>query len=226
MNYREKFSRISSNTLFTLLNSQNQHFIEEIAERYFFTQQELRIVSEVARDLSMWGEFSLARLWQEIEGSSHTKDKIFKTLLERYEDIRNRKKEYTKVELPIKDEQRLKLFHSDKPIHGACPVFSDKTVCCGLKTIDAVKNCCFGCSYCTIQTFHGEDNAIQFDDNLKEKLSKIEIDPNKFYHFGTGQSSDSLAFGNFNNLLGDLCEFAENHPNILLEFKTKSANVD
>jgi spore photoproduct lyase len=47
----------------------------------------------------------------------------------------------------------------------------------------------------------------------------------QFQHIGTGQSSDSLVWGNRENVLKDLCEFAARHPKVLLEFKTKSANV-
>jgi spore photoproduct lyase len=104
-----------------------------------------------------------------------------------------------------------------------CPVASEKTVCCNLHTIDAVENCVFGCSYCTIQTFYGKDILIQKD--IKQKLESISIDPNRFYHFGTGQSSDSLAWGNRNGILDVLCNFASKHPNVLLEFKTKSNNI-
>ena len=104
-----------------------------------------------------------------------------------------------------------------------CPVASEKTVCCNLRTIDAVENCVFGCSYCTVQTFYTGD--VVFDRDFAEKLGKLDIDPEKFYHFGTGQASDSLAWGNKNGILDALCEFAVNHPNVLLEFKTKSDNV-
>ena len=42
---------------------------------------------------------------------------------------------------------------------------------------------------------------------------------------GTGQSSDALAWGNKHGMLDALFAFAVAHPNILLEFKTKSDNV-
>jgi spore photoproduct lyase len=87
-----------------------------------------------------------------------------------------------------------------------------------------VENCVFGCSYCTIQTFYGKDILIQKD--IKEKLDAIPINPNRFYHFGTGQSSDSLAWGNRNGILDAHCNFAAEHPNILVEFKTKSNNIN
>ncbi len=112
---------------------------------------------------------------------------------------------------------------SDKAIHGMCPVASESTVCCNLRTIDAVENCAFGCSYCTIQTFYNEE--FKFDADFAAKLKSISLDPNRFYHFGTGQSSDSLVWGNRHGILDALFQFAADHPNVLLEFKTKSNNV-
>ena len=106
-----------------------------------------------------------------------------------------------------------------------CPVQSDKTLCCNLRTIDAVKNCGFGCSYCSIQTMH-EGNNIQFDEDFGTKLDSIELDPEKGYHIGTGQSSDALMWGNKNGILDDMFRFARKWPNAVLEFKTKSRNID
>ncbi|RMF64643.1 MAG: hypothetical protein D6743_09060, partial [Calditrichaeota bacterium] len=87
----------------------------------------------------------------------------------------------------------------------------------------AVENCAFGCSYCTIQTFYSDRFA--FDAGLAEKLHSIRLEPDRLYHFGTGQSSDSLVWGNRYGILDALCAFAAQHPNVLLEFKTKSNNV-
>jgi len=98
------------------------------------------------------------------------------------------------------------------------------TVCCNLKTLDSVQSCVYGCSYCTIQTFYSDQ--ITLEDELNEKLAGLELDPGRGYHIGTGQSSDALAYGNRNGMLDALCDFAEKNPNVLLEFKTKSSNVD
>ena len=106
---------------------------------------------------------------------------------------------------------------------GDCPVRSDRTLCCNLKTIDAVQNCSFGCSYCTIQTFYGD--RVTVDRDLGRKLREIDLDDRRFYHIGTGQSSDSLVWGNRAGMLDELCRFAAEHPNVLLELKTKSSNV-
>lgn len=85
-------------------------------------------------------------------------------------------------------------------------------------------NCGYECSYCSIQSFyHGEE--IIFQGNFKEKLYKIPIDPDRTYHIGTGQASDSLLWGNKNNALEDLFTWVAQYPNVILELKTKSANT-
>ena len=112
----------------------------------------------------------------------------------------------------------------DSSVFGDCPVRSERTLCCNLKTIDAVQNCAFGCSYCTIQTFYGD--RVIVDAELPKKLASLNIERGRFYHIGTGQSSDSLVWGNRDGILDTLCEFAFKHPDVLLELKTKSANVE
>jgi spore photoproduct lyase len=107
---------------------------------------------------------------------------------------------------------------------GWCPVASERTRCCNLLTLDAVENCGFDCSYCSIQSFyHG--NKVRFDPGFADKLARLPIDPEKTYHIGTGQSSDSLMWGNKGGVLDALCAFAERHPNVILELKSKSKNV-
>ncbi len=112
---------------------------------------------------------------------------------------------------------------SAKNRFGLCPVATADTVCCNLHPLDAVENCGMGCSYCTIQTFCGEQ--VVFDVDLRAKLQAIELQPERFYHIGTGQSSDSLMSGNRHDPLDALCDFARQHDNVLLEFKSKSKNI-
>ena len=81
-----------------------------------------------------------------------------------------------------------------------------------------------GCSYCSIQTFY-TNGKIAVESNLAEKLEAIPLDPDKNYHIGSGQSSDSLAIGNTNGVLDAQLDFARKNSNIILEFKTKSKNI-
>jgi spore photoproduct lyase len=87
-----------------------------------------------------------------------------------------------------------------------------------------VENCGFGCSYCSIQSFY-HDDKIHFDSGFADKLGALVLDPDRTYHIGTGQSSDSLMWGNRFGVLDALMDFARSHPNVILELKTKSKNV-
>ena len=79
-------------------------------------------------------------------------------------------------------------------------------------------------SYCSIQSFyHGDE--VRFDSRFAEKLARLEMDPERTYHIGTGQSSDSLMWGNQAGILDALLDFAVRHPNVILELKTKSKNI-
>jgi len=228
-NYEERFEKFIPQTYYNSLEIDTQKFLKELSAKFQITFQEFRQLAEAARDLDMWGEPSLDIWWGKKLANStgnENKDWFLKQFWVHHASIKSSAKTYPTEGLkrPKKREKgKIVLEKSDKNIFGMCPVASEKTVCCNLKTIDAVENCIFGCSYCTIQTFYRSETM--FDDNLAEKLSKIDLDPARRYHIGTGQSSDSLAWGNKNNNLGDLCKFAAENPNIILEFKTKSNNI-
>ncbi len=179
-------------------------------------------MAEAARDLSLWGEDGFEVWWGGVdvrtkagfirEFRAHMA--ALKATPRRYDSVQTRRNVDAK---PIVQEA------SEKKIWGMCPVASERTVCCNLRTIDAVENCVFGCSYCSVQTFYTD--RIIFDKNFAEKLRAIPVEPDRFYHFGTGQASDALAWGNKHGILEALIEFALTHPNLLLELKTKSDNV-
>lgn len=227
--------------LLSRLNEEDRRFIRTLGDSYRFTFQESRQMVEMARDLEMWQEASLTGLWQSAEAQVPQKvtgpqrrQAVFEKLKAAFLQIRRRPAKYAESAsspfsngvpaLPERVPLKPVLKKSDKKIFGDCPVASPETVCCNLRTIDAVENCAFGCSYCTIQTFYGSEAL--FDQDFRAKLKAIDLDPCRLYHYGTGQSSDSLIWGNKNGILDDLCEFALDHPNVLLEFKTKSARVD
>ena len=229
-NYLQKFAKIKQQTFFNSLPFEEQEFIRSIAFQYRFTYQDLRQICENALDLNMWGEPGLQQWWKlhDHADKEFNKDAFINKLRGFIEAKKKAAKEYRNEQDKSKkwlQQPRYKIIQqkSDKNIFGRCPVESEKTVCCNLKTIDAVESCVFGCSYCTIQTFYNEQ--VTFDKDLTAKLNNIKLDPNRRYHIGTGQSSDSLAFGNRNGLLDDLCQFAADNPNVLLEFKTKSDNI-
>ena len=221
--YLSKFETAIQNSLYNNLPLQEQEFIKEKAFMFRFSHQEIKQIIEIARDLEMWNEKRL----QEIFPEHDQRKVVFTRLRKAYEDIRNRPNSYENFELKnIPQEQKFTFKVADKQGFGLglCPVASEKTRCCNLMTLDAVESCGFDCSYCSIQSFYNQ-NTITFDSSFAEKLLNLQLDPNKTYHIGTGQASDSLMFGNREGILDALFAFATNNPNVLLEFKTKSDNI-
>ena len=230
-NYATKFEALAEQTAFKQLERTQREEVRAIAFKHALTHQEIRQTAQACRDLSIWGEQDLRTWWAEqmtktsLQGVQ-LKKYLLATLTAHLRRLKEGPVVYPDAGFRGPRERRANPIvteRSDKQIWGMCPVASEKTVCCNLHTIDAVENCSFGCSYCSIQTFY--QDRIVFDENLAEKLKKISLDPDRFYHIGTGQSSDSLVWGNRNGILEALCQFASEHPNILLELKTKSDNV-
>ena len=107
---------------------------------------------------------------------------------------------------------------------GHCPVNSPQTRCCQLYTLDVVRGCPLNCAYCSLQTFsHAQE--IMVTDHLAEKLAALPL-PDHPIHIGTGQASDSLIWGNQFGILDDLLAWATKHPQVILELKTKSNQVE
>ena len=221
--YSEKFAKAIQNTFFTQLPLDEQEFIQTKAFEYKFSHQELKQIINIARDLGMWDEKRIKIIFPE-----HPQRKVvFNQLREAYEKIQNSINSYENFTLKnIPKEQKFTFKVAEKQGFGLglCPVASEKTRCCNLLTLDAVESCGFDCSYCSIQSFYNQ-NTITFDSSFKDKLLNLELDPNKTYHIGTGQASDSLMFGNREGVLDALFAFAFANPNVILEFKTKSDNV-
>ena len=221
--YSEKFTKAIHNTFFTQLPLDEQEFIQTKAFEYKFSHQELKQIIDMARDLGMWDEKCIKIIFPE-----HTQRKVvFARLRKAYEEIQNSLNSYENFTLKnIPKEQKFTFKVAEKQGFGLglCPVASEKTRCCNLLTLDAVESCGFDCSYCSIQSFYNQ-NTITFDSSFKDKLLNLELDPNKTYHIGTGQASDSLMFGNREGVLDALFSFAFANPNVILEFKTKSDNI-
>jgi spore photoproduct lyase len=228
--YDAKLARLESGTLLPVLEPQTREFVRDLARTYRFTFQELRAVVQAGRDLEMWGEGSIESWWSRAEKSISTNGRERKKALLRLlegglREVAAAEKAYPPVKGNGFPRRRVKLEERESPnaVFGRCPAYSEHTVCCGLYTLDAVRGCPFGCSYCTIQTFYGETAELESD--LARKLGEIELEPDRLYHIGTGQSSDSLVWGNRGGNLESLLDFAAGHPNVVLELKTKSDNI-
>lgn len=228
--YAERFESFCDRTLYARLDKEEREAIRALAIAHRFTFQEFRQVAQGSRDLAMWGEPGVAEWSRERSGEravgKESKKELLRALDQRLDGLRRRPTSYslaTAKRPAVRERKPVVTRKTDKKIYGMCPVASEQTVCCNLRTIDAVERCVFGCSYCAVQTFYHDD--VAFDADFAAKLAAIELEPDRFYHFGTGQSSDALAWGNRGGNLDALCAFAQRNPNVLLELKTKSNNI-
>lgn len=222
--YIDKFNNAIKNSFFSKLPLCEQEFIKNKSLELKFSHQEIKQIIDIARDLEMWNEKNIVDIFPQ----HNQKKVVFSRLKKAYEDIRLKPNSYENFELKnIPQEQKYRFTTTQKNGFGLglCPVASEKTRCCNLLTLDAVESCGFDCSYCSIQSFYNQ-NTITFDSGFAQKLKNLNLDKNKTYHIGTGQASDSLMFGNREGILDSLFEFAKENPNVILEFKTKSSNIE
>ncbi len=225
--YADKFATISRQTSFPQLPIRQQDFVKEAAFKHRFTMQELRQFVEIALDLNNWDETDIMEIWSNLDnepGNGYAKKTLLQRLQTEWLQLKAEPNHYGQPRPPVTESPQLTTTAKGRLALGFCPVASQKTRCCNLLTLDTVENCGFDCSYCSIQSFyHG--NQVIFDSNFADNLARLELDPNQIYHIGTGQSSDSLMWGNKNKVLDSLIHFAQTNENVILELKTKSANI-
>jgi len=221
--YDEKFETSIRSTYFAKLPLDQKAFIKTKAYEHKFSFQQLRLIIEMANDFEMWDEPNIIDIWPE---HIHSKV-ILQRITKIYEAVKNRSNSYDGFNPNIlRSEQKFKFVTQEKEGFGLgmCPVASEETRCCNLMTLDAVESCGFDCSYCTIQSFYKQDK-ITFDSSFTHKLKNLKLESDRTYHIGTGQSSDSLMWGNKEGVLDALFDFARSNENVILEFKTKSDNI-
>lgn len=218
--------------LYSKLPESSREFLNKITTTYRFSFQQVRQLVLFEADLFCWQTGSIEQFYHP-ERLAITRDKkgikkLFTIFETEYESLKNNPKRYDNTGSEIVETKSFKEKIVTKPltgdIMGQCPVASEKTRCCNLQTLDAVRQCGFGCSYCSIQSFY-HNNEVSFIEDFAEHLQNLSLDPNDTYHIGTGQSSDSLMWGNKNGLFENLCEFAAKNPNVILEMKSKSGNI-
>ncbi len=230
--YEQKLLNIARETSLYRLPADQQAFLCEQARKHRFTHQQLKQITEIAEDLSNWNQASIVDVWPhasagEPSATREIRQRVVQDLQQHWATLKATPNSYTSFDAltrPATSKPKIELRNKPKLGLGTCPVASHKTRCCNLMTLDAVENCGFDCSYCSIQSFY-HDHRIYFDDHFAAKLDALELNPKQIYHIGTGQSSDSLMWGNKHGVLDALLGFARKHPNIILELKTKSKNI-
>ena len=212
-------------SIFSSLPSPVREKLDSLFSSIHFTRSEkLEIVKEEA-DLLEWKEesFVLSHPFTSKGKDGRDGERYISELRRHMKKLRASETDYSNFFPQKRSQGKTKKLMSDQKLvlsRCPCPVDGEKTRCCKLRTLDAVMQCAFGCSYCSIQAFYNE-NEIRIVSNLREKLERMEIGDD-VWHIGTGQASDSLLLGDDYGTLSALATFAEKHPNIVLEMKSKA----
>ena len=159
ININTRFDSFQKYSLYQSLDRESRNEIKDIGIEYKLTFQELKQLTDMAVDFKMWEEPGIGIQWKLYSKSLNQSNKIFnKTVLK---SIKNHwqtlKEDETKYETKSKRNykstvRKIKEINGENEVFGMCPVASEKTVCCNLRTIDAAQGCGLGCSYCSIQT--------------------------------------------------------------------------
>lgn len=90
-------------------------------------------------------------------------------------------------------------------------------------------NCIYECTYCYLQGYFQTPDLVFFINHEKilEEMKSILIseDQGQKVWFHAGEYSDSLALSHITRELPLYFKFFENHPDALMELRTKSANI-
>jgi len=223
--------RIYRDTLVPALEAEDQSFLQNLAIEYDLEFQDIQALAIAARDLEMWRETPLARLWADWESeipknSANRKQGLLDRLETHMERLRTEEKVYPTEPLRGLTRAQPQLHERAAPtkVFTLCPYFSSDTNCCELHIIEAVTGCALGCSFCNVNASMGE--TVEFSTDLAERLATVELDADRFYHVSTSHLSDSLVWGNRHGILDALFDFARRHPGVQLELKTKSDRID
>lgn len=232
LQYWSYYREMEKHQLSSTLTKEDYNFIDSLKEHYRFSFQQTRQIIEVASDLRMWDLGPVEKYWHD-DNKELPSDKIRtkKLLSNFFNQIDQIKKEptiysdfvvnhsYSKKEVVVEQDDWRTLIG-----YCPCPSVKEKPRCCNLYTLDLVRQCGFECSYCSIQSFYDNDKIL-FTADIEKRLNSLEL-PKHIWHIGTGQSSDSLMWGNNHNVLSSLASFANKHKDVVIELKTKSARTD
>ena len=217
--------------LFITLPQEEQDYIIKLDQIYHFSFQEQRQLIETACDLIQWKKGPLSSWIDEDQDTKARGKQRAKQLMNNFlSKVQQERRKPTDYEDFFPTERMMDKYKSliitKDTLMGRCPcpVEGEKTRCCNLKTLDAVFQCAFGCSYCSIQSFY-HSHEIQVVENLKQRLEILELNE-ETWHIGTGQSSDSLLWGNDYGTLDALIVLAKRYPDTIIELKTKSHRSD
>lgn len=109
-----------------------------------------------------------------------------------------------------------------------CPGTTEGYLCCGYQIITPSTGCGMYCKYCILQAYFPHqcqtvyDNFSDLELEVRRKMEK----KNTVIRFGTGEFGDSLYSEHITGVARKTAALLEPYPNVILELKTKSTNIE
>jgi spore photoproduct lyase len=100
--------------------------------------------------------------------------------------------------------------------------------CCGYQIIHIGENCPMDCSYCILRAYFRDRTLTAFANTeaMFEELARVfGRDRSRFFRVGTGQFADALALEPVTGHTRELLGFLAGYDNVILELKTKTADL-
>ncbi|MDG5813866.1 radical SAM protein [Chitinispirillales bacterium ANBcel5] len=109
-----------------------------------------------------------------------------------------------------------------------CPGTTGGYLCCGYQIITPLTGCGMYCNYCILQVYleHQHQTVYENFNDLENELKTKLKQNNSVLRFGTGEFADSLYLENTLGVSKKVAALLEPYKNVLIEFKTKSTNID
>ncbi len=127
-------------------------------------------------------------------------------------------------------KRQMVVLHRRGPFLRGCPASSTQFACCGYLVLVLASNCPMDCSYCFLQEHLANNPALQLYANYPaafDELDKLaQTSSGRCLRVGTGELADSLAFDSLTGISCELVDYFSRHKNLLLEFKTKTDEID
>jgi spore photoproduct lyase len=127
-------------------------------------------------------------------------------------------------------KRRMLIARRRSPFLMACPAGSSRFACCGYLVLTLASNCPMDCSYCFLQEYVADNPAFQVFSNYADALDEVDrmaaSAAGRSFRVGTGELADSLAFDSITAMSCDLVEYFSARPNLTLELKTKTDEID
>jgi spore photoproduct lyase len=127
-------------------------------------------------------------------------------------------------------KRRIVMLPRRGPFLMGCPASSTHFACCGYLVLILASNCPMDCSYCFLQEHLANNPGFQLYANYPDAFDELDrlayVSEGRAFRVGTGELADSLAFDSLTALSRDLVSYFSQRPNLMLELKTKTDEID